>query len=70
MFAKTEAFNENEVRLARTLNSEHHWRVILWSRDQLEPYHVYERDEEKLGQDRFATALTNMTQITHRLWFA
>jgi hypothetical protein len=70
MFAKTEAFTENEIRLARTLNSDHHWRVILWSRDELEPYDVYERSGEKLGQRKYAGTLTDMARITHQLWFA
>jgi hypothetical protein len=70
MFAKTEAFTDNEVRLAQTLNSEHRRRVILWSVDQLEPYHVYERAAERLGQDQYAATLTDMARATHHLWFA
>jgi hypothetical protein len=68
MFAKTDLFTENEIRLARTLNTEYHHRVILWSVDELEPYHVYERSEERLGQDGYATTLTDMARVTHRLW--
>ena len=70
MFAKTEPFTENEVSLSRTLNSEYHQRVILWSREELEPYHVYEHAEEMLGHDRYATTLTDMARVTHRLRFA
>ena len=68
MFAKTEAFTVNEVRLAQTLNSEYRLRVILWSVDELEPYHVYERAEARLGHDQYATTLTDMARVTQRLW--
>jgi hypothetical protein len=69
MFSKTETFSPEEVRLARTLNSEHERRVILWSGDELEPYFLYERSADRLGQDRFAPSLTSMANNTHRLWF-
>lgn len=69
LFSKTETFSSEEVRLAKSLNSEHRRRVILWSRDELEPYFLYERSKEKLGQDRYATTLTDMANVTHRLWF-
>jgi hypothetical protein len=70
MFAKTEAFTFNELQLAQTLNSQYGKRVILLSVDELEPYHVYERSEKRLGHDAIATNLTDMAQATHRLWFS
>jgi hypothetical protein len=70
LFAKTDRFTESEIDLARTLNSEHVTRVILWSEDELEPYHVYERSAERLGSDQHAVSLTDMANVTHRLWFA
>jgi hypothetical protein len=69
LFAKTDAFTENEIRLAQTLNSEHHRRVILWSRDELEPFHLYERSEARLGQQQLATTLGDMANVTAQLWF-
>jgi hypothetical protein len=70
MFAKTEAFTNEEVQQAQTLNSQYQKRVILLSVDELEPYDVYERSEKRLGHDAIATCLTDMAQVTHRLWFA
>jgi hypothetical protein len=69
MFAKTATFTNDEVQLAQTLNSQHRKRVILLSVNELEPYHVYERSEERLGHDAIATNLTDMARATHRLWF-
>jgi hypothetical protein len=70
MFAKTESFTSEEVLAARTLNSQHRRRVILWSVDELEPGYVFERSKDRLGRDDDATSLTGMAQATHRLWFA
>jgi hypothetical protein len=70
MFAKTESFTADEIALARTMNSKYRQRVILWSRNELEPYYVYERSAAKLGNLMYAVGLTDMAQATHQLWFA
>jgi len=69
LFSKTDTFSVDEVRLAKTLNSQYERRVILWSCDELEPYFLYERSAGKLGQGRYASALKDMANNTHRLWF-
>jgi len=69
LFSKTETFSTDEVRLAQTLNDQYERRVILWSRDELEPYFLYERAAARLGGERYASALTDMANITHQLWF-
>ena len=69
LFSKTGTFTPEEVALAKTLNAEHRRRVILWSRDELEPFHVYERSKEKLEESWHASSLTDMADITHRLYF-
>ena len=69
MFAKTDGFTKDELRLAQTLNQKDRKRVILWSREELEPYHVYERSKDRLGQHQYARTLTSMAMVTERLWF-
>jgi hypothetical protein len=69
MFAKTDTFTEAEARLAQTLNQQYRKRVILWSREELEPYHVYERSKDRLGRLQYASTLTDMAVATERLWF-
>jgi hypothetical protein len=69
LFSKMDTFSADEVRLAKALNTQYERRVILWSRDELEPYFLYERSADKLGQDRYAPALTDMANNTHRIWF-
>jgi len=70
IFSKTGIFSAVEVALARTLNKEHERRVILWSRDELEPYYVYERSKDRLGQDMHVHSLADMANATHRLYFS
>jgi hypothetical protein len=69
LLSKTETFSPDEIALARTLNTEYERRVILWSRDELEPYYLYERAQDRLGERRYATTLTDMANVTHQLWF-
>ena len=63
LLAKTDTFSTGEVRLARTVSSEYGRRVILWSRDELEPYFLYERATERLGDRRYAATLSEMANL-------
>ena len=69
LFSKTEVFTPDEVSLARTLNSQYQFGVILWSHEELEPYFLYERAADRLGRNRYASTLTDMANVTHQLWF-
>jgi hypothetical protein len=69
MFAKTGTFSEGEIALAKSLNSQGQQRVILWSRDELEPYFVYERSKAGPGGVRYASSLIDMVQATNKLFF-
>lgn len=68
MFAKTGTFTQHEVALAQSLNSPGKERVILWSQDELEPYFVYQRAGDRLG-DIGTSSLTEMVQATNKLFF-
>jgi hypothetical protein len=71
LFSKTGAFSPGEIALARTLNTDHRRRrVILWSRDELEPFYPYERSRDKLGEAWHAVSLTDMADVTGRLYFS
>jgi hypothetical protein len=69
LFSNTGAFTREEVALGKTLNTKHRRRVILWSCDELEPFYLYERSREKLGEKWHASSLTDMVEITNRLYF-
>ena len=61
VFSKTGAFAPEEIRLAQTLNApRRRRRVILLGQDELEPYHLYERSRERLGQRAYAVSFDDM----------
>lgn len=68
MFVKTDTFTPDEVTLARSLNSPGKERVILWSREELEPWFVYERSKDRLGGAPYTSSLIDMVQATEKLF--
>lgn len=70
VLAKLGPFTEDEIALAATLNSKYHRRVILLTDEELEPYHIYERAEEKLGERAIAVCADDLASITHKLYFS
>jgi hypothetical protein len=70
LFSKTGTFSPGEIAMAKTLNTEYTRRVILWSRDELEPFYPYERSQTKLGERSTAGTLTDMANVTQRLYFS
>lgn len=69
LISKTGTFSSDEIDFAKSLNTEHRRRVILWSRDELEPYYPYERSRAKLGDQWHGVTLTDMARITHEIFF-
>lgn len=68
VFAKTEGSTTDEVALAKSLNSQGRQRVILLSREELEPYLIYERSNAGLGGGPSMSGLIDMVQATNTLW--
>ena len=69
MFAKTGTFSDAEITLAKSLNSQDRQRVILWSREELEPYFVYERSRDRLGGRTYASSVIDLVATTGKLFF-
>lgn len=69
MFSKAGTFDADELALIKTLNKDNRSRVIIWSRDELEPSFPYQKHEEKLGHDAHSTSLSDMARVTTRLFF-
>ncbi len=69
IFSKTDTFSVEEIEVAKSLNSEYHRPVILWSVDELEPYFLYERSKTKLGEAVYAHSLSDMANATSKLFF-
>jgi hypothetical protein len=70
LFSKTGTFSPDEITMAKGLNTKHTRRVILWSRDELEPFYPYERSQAKLGDQWTASTLTDMANVTQLLYFS
>lgn len=68
MFAKTSTFTREEILLAKTLNVEGRARVILWSVNELEPYHAYARSKDRLKGIGHGSTLSGMVAATNILW--
>ncbi len=69
LFSKTGTFSTEEIELAKQLNDEHPQHVILWLREELEPYWPYERWQERLGKDWNVHGLAGLAYNTARLFF-
>jgi hypothetical protein len=70
LVSKTGTFSREEIELLASLNGKYQQRVIVWSRDELEPFYAYERSREKLGDNWHAVSLSDMARITQQLYFA
>jgi hypothetical protein len=70
LFSKTGTFSPEEIAMAKSLNTEYTRRVILWSREELEPFYPYERAQARLGDRWNAGTLSDMAEITQRLYFS
>jgi hypothetical protein len=65
LFAKTGTFSEAEIAACALAQTQFHSRVILLSKDELEPYHQYERHPNlPIGGRNFE----HMAEITTRLY--
>ena len=61
LFAKTAAFTEEEILACTRAQDRWNPRVILLSKDELEPYQVFDRHEKIEGTRRGLEALANTT---------
>lgn len=69
LFSKLSNFSEEEVERCRKAQAKYWLRVILWSKEQLEPYMLYERAPKESGVDALAAGLDDMAAATAVLFF-
>lgn len=70
VLAKLSPFTEDEIALAKTLNTEYRRRVIMLTDRDLEPYHIHEHAAEELGEHVTAVSADDLAAITQKLYFA
>jgi hypothetical protein len=69
LLAKLAPFTPDEIALAQTLNGPHQQRVIMLTARELEPYHIFERVQDK-GQRRFHEGSpSDLAAATSALYF-
>jgi hypothetical protein len=69
LFAKLAPFSQEEIALARTLNSEYRQRVMLLTDRELEPYHLYDRTEKELGIKTHGGHPAEIARTTAEIYF-
>lgn len=64
LLAKLCAFTPTEIELARSLNGEYQFRVIMLTERELEPYHLFERTEKLFKINRYASTPQEIAHAT------
>jgi len=66
LLAKLSRFSEEEITLAAGLAVDH--EVILLTDQELEPYHIYDRQPHEAGHIRYAGSFPDLAQATWQLY--
>ncbi len=70
LLAKLAPFSDKEIALARTLNGEHHRRVILLTARELEPYHFFERTTKEFSLIKeHGSSPEDLALVTAQIYF-
>lgn len=69
LLVKLTPFTEDEVMLAKTLNTAYQERAILLTARELEPYHLYERTKAEFVIDSYGSTPEDMARNTAKMYF-
>jgi hypothetical protein len=69
LISKLAPFTPNEIAAAKTLNSKYQTRVILLTPNELEPYHIYDRQPEPLKQHMRGGSAQQLAAATAMIYF-
>lgn len=70
LLAKLAPFSDQEIALARTLNAEHHRRVIMLTARELEPYHFFERTKKEFPHIKeYGSSPEDLALVTAQIYF-
>ncbi len=69
LLAKLCSFTPDEIAAAKTINGPYHRRVIMLTERELEPWHVYERTNDKLKFDFSGHSAEQLAQATNIIYF-
>lgn len=68
LLAKLCAFTPAEIELARSLNGEHEFRVILLTGRELEPYHLFDRTKKLFKIDEYCSSPADLARATVKIF--
>lgn len=69
LFSKTSDFTRSEIQLLKTSLRKHAYQLILMSRRELEPYHIYEWTKKAFGKELYVSTLDQLVQATEFIYF-
>lgn len=69
LLARLSPFDQGEINLARSLNTQFRRRVILLSARELEPYHIYDKIDAPLRDSLQGSSISDLADATHVLYF-
>jgi hypothetical protein len=70
LLSKLNTFTEEEIALAKTLNTEHKARAILLTSRELEPYHIFERTKAEFEIDNYGGTPEDLARATIKMYFS
>lgn len=70
LLVKLGSFTADEIALARTLNTEYEYRVIMLTARELEPYHFFERTKQEFPHiDEYGASPEDLARVTAQIYF-
>ena len=70
LLARLAPFSDQEIALARTLNGEHHRRVIMLTARELEPYHFFEHTKKEFSLIKeYGSSPEDLAFVTAQIYF-
>jgi hypothetical protein len=69
LLAKLGSFMPDEIALAQSLNGPYQQRVIILTVRELEPYHIFEHAQDKVGRRFYSGSPADLAAATSALYF-
>ncbi|MBS0165523.1 MAG: hypothetical protein JSR29_05560 [Nitrospira sp.] len=68
LFSKTSEFSSSELKLFKASLQKNSYQLILMSRRELEPYHIYKWTKNELGKEFYVSTLDQLVQTTEYIY--
>ncbi len=68
LLSKLKPFTDQEVEIARSLNTAHSWRLILLTARELEPYYIFDRAKKEFDIDGYGGSPEDLARATAKMY--